>query len=427
MRSPLPHAGGALLCMAAVACSREEAARAETHPPEGPVTVQVAEVRRGSLQPVSVLAGQIEVVPENETWVSAAIGGRLQSVHVREGQEVSDGTLAFEIDPRPLEAELAGARAELAQREAALERAVAGARPQELARAEASLHRAETVAAARRQKLEAARPMAEGGEMSPAAFAQLEAAVRESEADAAVAAAERDLLAAGTRPESVREARALRDASAAAVARLELELEYGSISVPAGRILELSVRAGQVVSAGDRLARVVDTSQVFAAFRVPTAILDRLQPGTRVHVALPSRPGLELEGRVDRTSPRADATTGRVTAFVLLANPDGALQPGLACRLTVTLPPVTDVLTVPVEALADEGERFVVTVVEAGRARSREVEVGVRAEGRVEIRAGLEEGETVAVEGGYGLPDGQPVTVQEAARELSADASPPQE
>jgi hypothetical protein len=75
---------------------------------------------------------------------------------------------------------------------------------------------------------------------------------------------------------------------------------------------------------------------------------------------------------------------------------------------------LASVVTVPVAAIEfEEGTRNGhVMVVEGNRAKKRQVEAGATSNGRVPIRKGLAAGETVIIEGGYGLPEGIEVKTQ---------------
>ena len=119
-----------------------------------------------------------------------------------------------------------------------------------------------------------------------------------------------------------------------------------------------------------------------------------------------------LEGVVARISGQADPTTGDMDAFVEIRNGSGGLRPGLACRARVWLPELEKVLTVPVSAVADHSGTPVVTVIRDDKAHEAEVKLGVQTLDRVQVIAGLAAGDSVIVEGGYGLPENCPVQIQ---------------
>jgi len=82
-------------------------------------------------------------------------------------------------------------------------------------------------------------------------------------------------------------------------------------------------------------------------------------------------------------------------------------------------------LVIPEQALTPEAERQYVFVVNDGKATRREVKIGGRRPGTVEVVAGLQEGEQVIVEGTQKVRDGVPVRTTEMAAEAVAEASGP--
>ena len=114
---------------------------------------------------------------------------------------------------------------------------------------------------------------------------------------------------------------------------------------------------------------------------------------------------------------RVDAVTRSVTVRALMPNPDGALKPGMFLNVRLARDE-RDALMIPEAALVPEQSRQFLFVVEDGRAVRREVRIGRREPGRVEVVAGLKPGERVVVEGTQKVREGA------AVRELeNADAS----
>jgi membrane fusion protein (multidrug efflux system) len=96
----------------------------------------------------------------------------------------------------------------------------------------------------------------------------------------------------------------------------------------------------------------------------------------------------------------------------LLANEDGALKSGMFLNVSLANDERT-ALVIPEEALTPEAERQYVFVVADGKAERREVRIGGRQPGSVEIVAGLKAGERVVVEGTQKVRDGSVVKATE--------------
>jgi membrane fusion protein (multidrug efflux system) len=198
----------------------------------------------------------------------------------------------------------------------------------------------------------------------------------------------------------------------AELAAAKLNLDLCRITSPiSGTVTRLFARQGAFAERSVPLLNIDDLSKLFMQVRIPSIHMANVQPGARVEVRLATYRGQVFSGTVARISGEADPATGDVDAFVQIPNDDGLLRPGLACRGRLWLPEVRDVLAIPVAAVADHAGTAVVTVIADGKAREVEVALGVQTLEQVQITKGLEAGQWVATEGGYGLPDGCPVKI----------------
>ena len=111
--------------------------------------------------------------------------------------------------------------------------------------------------------------------------------------------------------------------------------------------------------------------------------------------------------------------TRSVTVRALLANEDGALKPGMFLNVSLANDE-REALVIPEEALTPEAERQYVFVVSEGKVSRREVRIGGRRPGSVEVLAGLSAGERVIVEGTQKVRDGASVQ----GTERTVDAMP---
>lgn len=104
--------------------------------------------------------------------------------------------------------------------------------------------------------------------------------------------------------------------------------------------------------------------------------------------------------------------TRSITARALIDNPDHALRPGLLMTVQLMKNP-RQAVVIPEEALVPSGANNFVFVVRDGKAERREVRIGARRPGDVEILSGLDEGEAVVTHGTMRLRDGQAVNILE--------------
>jgi membrane fusion protein, multidrug efflux system len=179
------------------------------------------------------------------------------------------------------------------------------------------------------------------------------------------------------------------------------------------------VSLGALISPGTVITTLDDTTQIKVDFAVPESNVGRLRVGQNVLARTTAYPGRKFSGRVVSVDSRVDPATRAVTVRALLANGDAALKPGMF--LTVELSQdQRPVLAIPEEAVVPEQARQFVYVVDGSVARKREVLLGRREPGFVEVTDGLRAGDHVVIEGTIKLRDGG--AVREAGR---ADAAAP--
>jgi len=189
------------------------------------------------------------------------------------------------------------------------------------------------------------------------------------------------------------------------IERLERERQLIE-SVPfrsplSGYVVEKDVVAGGSVTAGQRLLRIAPLDRVWLEADVYESELPLVRVGQPVRVTLPYRPGSSYPGSVSWVYPSLSGPTRTARVRVELSNPELALLPEMYADLEILLDS-HDALVVPEDAVLHAGERsFVFLELGAGRFRPQQVEVGIRDAGRVEILAGLVEGQRIVVSGTF--------------------------
>jgi membrane fusion protein, multidrug efflux system len=181
-----------------------------------------------------------------------------------------------------------------------------------------------------------------------------------------------------------------------------------------GRVGLRRVSVGTLISPGDVITTLDDTSVIKLDFSVPENFLASLREGLSIRASAPAFPVRSFAGSVASIDSRVDMNTRSVTVRALLANDDGALRPGMFLNVTLANDE-REALVIPEEALSPEAERQYVYVVTDGKVSRREVRIGGRRPGRVEILAGLTAGERVVVEGTQKVRDGATVRATERA------------
>ena len=245
--------------------------------------------------------------------------------------------------------------------------------------------------------------------------AELRAEVARAEADRDLArqslARTRELLGQKASSQSELEhAEATSRSTEAQLALLKVRLDRTVVRAPFGGVAgERHVSVGDYVTTSSPLVMVQTVSPQRAAFQVPERYADQLKVGQQVTFRVAALTGREFTGRVDFVDPLVQLPGRTITVKALVPNPRRELQAGMfiEVRLATAVRPQA-VIIAEDAVLPIQGSSFV-WVVQNGKATRRQVELGVRTPGLVEVRSGVESGEQVVVGGQERLAEGAPV------------------
>ena len=345
-----------------------------------PVEVTVVEHR-----PVRLWSGfSARLTAVDEVAVRPQVSGKIVEVRFTDGQSVDKDQVLFVIDPRPYQAAVNRAKAELG---AARDR--------------------RTLA---RKELDRARELLASKHISKQAADELESvfAVRASEVEAAEARLE----------------------------QAQIDLDYAFVKAPiAGRASRAEVTVGNIVQAGSDaplLTTIVSNEGIYAEFEVDEATyLRHVRSSARdvtaerhipVRLVIDGLDGRIYEGRVHTFDNRINAGTGTIRARALFENADGTLLPGMFARIELGSAVERSVVLLRQDAvLTDQDRRFVYVVDAEGNASYRRVTLGESVDTRRVITSGLKDGDRVIVSGIMAVRPGVPVE----AREMSAQSAAP--
>jgi membrane fusion protein (multidrug efflux system) len=211
------------------------------------------------------------------------------------------------------------------------------------------------------------------------------------------------------------EQRAKAAASEARVAAARAELAEYTIRAPFDGVLGTrQVSPGSLVSPGTVITTLdaIDTLRV--DFTVPERWLSDLEPGQTIRATSVAYPDRVFEGKVASVGSRVDPVTRAVAIHARMENPELLLKPGMLLSIEL-VGRARPALLVSEKALVLEGaERYVYRVNGDNTVARQKVSTGRRLPGQVEIRAGLEPGDRVVVEGTQKVRDGTVVQLAPA-------------
>lgn len=347
-----------------------------------PAPVEVAAVERGPIEQRRTFSGTLEA--RSRFVVAAHVGGRVERLLVDLDDALDRGAVVAELDDREevqgvaeSAADLSVARANVADSESALQIA--------------------------RRELE-----------------RLEAL----EARGIVSQAELDTARANhlAKETAVKVARAQLQRAGAGLARSRIRSGYTKvIAMWAGGedqrvVARRHVDEGDTVAAGDPLVTVVNLDPIDAVVHVTERDYGRLERGQRARITTDAYAGRDFPGEIRRVAPVFAESSRQARMEVEIANPEGALKPGMFVRVEVVLGRVEDAVIVPFTALTTRDGKQGVFVVDASgdKVAWRGVEVGIRQGERVQVRGEGVEGRVVTL-GQQLVDDGSPIVIPEAS------------
>ena len=169
-----------------------------------------------------------------------------------------------------------------------------------------------------------------------------------------------------------------------------------------GVVLERMAIDGMMAEAGATLFRIADLSTVWVMADVPEFELGSVRTGDKATIRIRSLPGKVFEGKVGLIHPQIQSQTRTASLRIELSNPDGVLLANMYADVEIETGSTAVVVAVPDSAVIDTGDRQVVIVDKGeGRFEPRDVKVGARGQGMIEVMTGIIEGERVVVSANF--------------------------
>src|SRR5688500_10705516 len=382
--------------------------------PPAPVTVASAVSQDVS----SYLDALGKIVARETVAIQPQVSGRIMKIHFTDGANVRRGQLLFTIDPRPFEANLRQAQANLS-RDAALKK-----------QAEANLAREVAREKWGRTQVERYRTLVEQGVVPSEQYQQLRADYDTLKANTEAARA------------AVRSADETLKVNNAAIETAKVQLSYCYIHSPIdGRAGQRLADVGNVVNPGgsgggdsttgipsNALLIIERLDPIYADFTISqnnlTAVQQQMRAGTlKAEVRLPDTVNDPILGQLTFVDNAVQNETGQVTLRATLPNPGHRFWPGRFVTVRLVLSTVQSAVLVPASApqMSANGS-YVYVVKPDATAEQRPVSLGQRQGDLIVVEQGVQAGEQVVTDGQLGVTPGGKVAVQQP-REANSPAT----
>ncbi|MCB0569063.1 MAG: efflux RND transporter periplasmic adaptor subunit [Phaeodactylibacter sp.] len=185
----------------------------------------------------------------------------------------------------------------------------------------------------------------------------------------------------------------------AEIALVDAQLEKRIIRAPFnGRLGLRLVSEGTYLAPGTPIVSLVSTNPIKLEFDVPEKYAREISSGTNVEFRLDGS-DRSYHATITAKEPNVDAETRTLRLKASAPNPDGSILPGAFAKVTVSLHQFDNTIMVPTQSVVPELNSQKVFVVRQGKAEPVDVETGIRREAFIQIKAGLNPGDTVITTG----------------------------
>jgi HlyD family secretion protein len=378
------------------------------------VSVQVAKAERAPI--ANEIAMVATLVPIREATISPKIAAPIARMPLLTNRPVHAGDVLAVLESRDVTAQRAEAASAVAEAEASAHATRNGAVPLTNAQDVKSVRDAHAALDNARKTYERRQVLYREGGISKKDLEASQLAVTQAEDDVRLAESSSTLHRGVTNPGDITVAQSKAAQARNHLANLDAQLGYTIIRAPFdGIVTEQWQFQGEFANPGGKMLTIADTTSLIVKMDVAEETASRLKAGDAVTIFPDDSPGAAFPGTITLVGRGADPQSRSVEVWAQVPNPGGRMRANGVARVIIAAQQVASAVVVPTSAItldATNGSSGTVMVVDA-KSIAHEVHVttGVRTANRTQILTGLNGGETVVVEGNYGLPDGTKVAV----------------
>ncbi|GAB7561983.1 efflux RND transporter periplasmic adaptor subunit [Methylobacillus methanolivorans] len=321
--------------------------------------VKLAPAGKADIREVLRVPGSIQVDDQRVARIGASVTGRITDINVILGQDVKQGEVLATLNST------------------------------ELAQNQLLYIKASQQIALQTKAVERARQLLEADVIGAAELQRREAELSAAKADLYTAKEQLQVLG-------------MSEKSIAQIASSGQLRSYSNVDARlSGTVISRKVNLGQVVQPAEELFIVADLSRVWAVAEVPEQQVELVQEGEDVEIEIPALSNRKFTGKLIFVGDVVNPLTRTVTVRTDLENKDEAIKPDMLVSMLVQSKPTAQ-LAVPRRAVVRENDKdYVYVEIAPNKFRLREVELGNEYNEMAAVVSGLEEGETIIIEGAF--------------------------
>ncbi len=372
------------------------------------VSVKTATAEQGDVE-LSVHA-PATVFPREQANIASRITAPILSLAVRKGDRVVAGQVLVRLDNRDLVAQRKEIAAQITDAEANLEKTRSGTLPTDIERARGQVKASQAALAQAEKFVERRQNLYDQGAIPNRELVVSQTELATARANFEVAQQALSALEKQSSGRDIQIGQSRVEQARGRLAVIDTQIVFSELRSPfGGTVTEQFVFPGDMAQPSTPMFTIADLDVAVARAQVPESDAVAIRRGAACRLAPTDRVGTTFAGRISVINQSVDAARRTVEVWCEIPNPKGELRAQVFGTLEIVTGQLAKAVTIPLAAVQfDEGTRngFVMVAGADNKAQKRAVETGAPMDGKVPVLKGLKAGETVIVEGAYGMADG---------------------
>jgi multidrug efflux pump subunit AcrA (membrane-fusion protein) len=371
------------------------------------------------------VSAEVVIFPLEQATIAPKITSTVKKFLVQRGTRVKKGQLLAELENADLSASAEASKGDYEQAEANYVMTVGMTLPQQIQKAELDAQAAKAGYEAQQKIYESRKELLQQGaiarrDVDAAEVALAQARSQSEQAERQVA----DMRRLGKEAQ-LKSAQGTKESAEGKYRSATAQLSYSQIKSPIdGVVTDRPLYEGDLATANQPILTVMNLSRLIGKAHIPQAEAAQLKVGNPAELKIA---GLDepVTGRVSLVSPALDPGSTTVEVWVEARKPNPALRPGMTVPVSMTAKTAEDAIVVPAAAVfrSEEAGDYVLVAGSDGKAHQKKVQIGIRSKDSAQIVSGINAGDPVITSGGYAVPDGTKIKIENPEKAESADGA----
>ena len=382
-------------------CAKKQEAKADDE--EHVVTVDVAPVLKSPIS--QKVSAEALLYPLQQATIVPKISAPVKKFYVERGVRVRAGQLLAELESADIAGSVMENKAAFEQAESNYETVSKGTVPEEMQKAEVDVRTTKDVMDQAQKLYESRQALYREGAIAQKDVNDAQVAFTQARSQYEIAQSHLKSVQNVGQEQSIKSASAQRDQARGRLDSAEAQLSYSRVVSPiAGVVTDRPLYNGEMASNTAPMITIMDTSQIIARAHVSQEEALQLKVGDAASLVVADG-GAPLPGKVTVISPALDPISTTVEVWIQAANTGDRVKPGTSIRVDMVTQSLSDALIIPEAAVltSTSGNKSVMVIDSENKPHKKPVTLGIRDNGNVQVKEGLENGERVVTLGAFEL------------------------